>query len=44
MNKKYKRQTKKQAEEIVKVLIDEYNGQEVGLHFETPFQLAVALI
>ena len=44
MNKKYKRQTKKQAEEIVKVLIDEYSGQEVGLHFESPFQLAVALI
>ena len=44
MNKKYKRQTKAQAEEIVKIIIDEYKGQEVGLHFETPFQLAVALI
>ena len=44
MNKKYKRQTKAQAEEIVKILIDEYGGQEVGLHFDTPFQLAVALI
>ena len=40
MNKKYKRQTKAQAEEIVKIIIDEYKGQEVGLHFETPFQLA----
>lgn len=44
MIKKYKRQTKKQAEEIVKVLIKEYEGQEVGLHFDTPFQLAIALI
>lgn len=44
MNKKYKKQTKAQSEEIIKILIEEYKDREVGLHFESPFQLAVALI
>ena len=41
---RYKKQTKKQAEEIVKSLIKEYEGKEVGLHFNSPFELTVALI
>lgn len=44
MSMKYKKQSKKQAEEIVKILIKEYEGKEVGLHFSTPFELVVALI
>lgn len=44
MSKKYTKQTKKQSEEIVKILIKEYEGQEVGLHFSTPFELVVSLI
>ncbi len=44
MSKKYKKQTKKQSEEIVKILIDEYKDAKCGLDFTTPFSLVVALI
>ena len=44
MSKKYTRQTKKTSEEIVKILIDTYKDQEVGLKFSNPFELVVALI
>ena len=44
MSKKYKKQTKKQSEEIVKILIDEYKDAKCGLDYSTPFSLVVALI
>lgn len=44
MIKKYKKQTKKQSEEIVKILIDEYKDAKCGLDYTTPFSLVVALI
>jgi len=42
--KKYKKQTKKQSEEIVKILIEEYKDAKCGLDYTTPFSLVVALI
>ena len=44
MIKKYKKQTKKQSEEIVKILIEEYKDAKCGLDYTTPFSLVVALI
>ena len=44
MSKKYKKQTKKQSEKIVQILIDEYKDAKCGLDFTTPFSLVVALI
>ena len=44
MSKKYKKQTKKQSEEIVNILINTYKDAKCGLDFTTPFSLVVALI
>lgn len=44
MSKKYTRQTKKQSEEIIKILINTYKDAKCGLDYTTPFSLVVALI
>ena len=44
MSKKYKKQTKKQSEKIIKILINEYKYAKCGLDYTTPFSLVVALI
>ena len=44
MSKKYKKQTKKQSEEIVNILINTYKDAKCGLDFSSPFSLVVALI
>lgn len=44
MSKKYVRQTKKQSEETINILIDTYNDAKCGLDYTTPFSLVVALI
>lgn len=44
MSKKYRSQTKKQSEEIIKILIDTYKDAKCGLDYSSPFYLVVALI
>lgn len=44
MSKKYLKQTKKQSEEIINILIDTYKDAKCGLDYTTPFSLVVALI
>ncbi len=44
MNKRYRKQTKKQSEEIILKLIEEYGTPECGLYYTTPFSLVVGLI
>ena len=44
MSKKYKKQTKKQSEKIINILINEYKEAKCGLDYTTPFSLVVALI
>lgn len=44
MSKKYVRQTKKQSEEIINILINTYKDAKCGLDYTTPFSLVVALI
>ena len=44
MSKKYRSQTKKQSEEIIKILIDTYKDAKCGLDYTSPFYLVVALI
>lgn len=44
MSKKYVKQTKKQSEEIINILIDTYKDAKCGLDYTTPFSLVVALI
>lgn len=44
MSKKYTRQTKKQSEETIKILINTYPEAKCGLDYTTPFSLVVALI
>ena len=44
MSKKYKQKNKKDAEEIIKILIKYYDDAKCGLDFESPFYLVVALI
>jgi endonuclease-3 len=44
VSKKYTRQTKKQSEETIKILINTYPEAKCGLDYTTPFSLVVALI
>ena len=44
MSKKYLKQTKKQSEEIINILINTYKDAKCGLDYTTPFSLVVALI
>lgn len=44
MSKKYIRQTKKQSEETINILINTYKDAKCGLDYTTPFSLVVALI
>ncbi len=44
MSKKYIRQTKKQSEETINILIDTYKDAKCGLDYTTPFSLVVGLI
>lgn len=44
MSKKYIRQTKKQSEETINILINTYKDAKCGLNYTTPFSLVVALI